>query len=221
MLFLHRYDSEVPLLETIRAVNHLIEEDALYYWGTSEFSAAEVTECHRLCEVHGLIPPIAEQCEYNLLTRRVFEVDYAPLYDHYGMGTATWSPLAGGVLAGRFNAGEVPGDSRFETSHSAYVRKNLTRYFADKTAARLRDFAAVAVELGCSQSQLALAWVVKSSDVSTAIYGVSQPHHVDDNVQTLAVLPKLTPEVLQHIEDIFESKPEPRMHWDTSKVPRR
>jgi voltage-dependent potassium channel beta subunit len=225
ILFLHRYDYEVPLLESIRAVNQLIDDDVAYYWGTSEFTATELTDCHRLCELHGLIPPIAEQCEYNLFTRQVFEVEYAPLYERYGMGTTVWGPLAGGVLAGRFNDGEVPADSRYMTSASPIIRKFLMKYFANKeeTATRLRNFATVAAELGCSQPQLALAWVAKSSDVSTAIYGASKPQYVDDNVQALDVLPKLTPEVLQRIEDIFETRPEPRMCWNTwtPKAPRR
>ncbi len=225
LLFLHRFDHEVPLLESIRAVNDLIDNDLAYYWGTSAFTAQQLIECHRLCEKHGLIAPIVEQCEYNLVTRKTFEVDYIPLFDQYGMGTTIWSPLAGGLLTGRFNSGSIPEDSRinhYGTRKAAFTQGTLAR-MERCTVEGLQALGALAAELGCTQSQLALAWTLKSKDVSTAVFGASKISQIEDNVGTLAVLPKLTAEVLARIEDFMKTRPEAPFDWRTMSpsIPRR
>jgi voltage-dependent potassium channel beta subunit len=225
LLFLHRFDSEVPLLETIRAVNDAIDNDLAYYWGTSAFSAQQLIDCHRLCEKHGLIAPIVEQCEYNLVTRKTFEVDYVPLFDQYGMGTTIWSPLAGGLLSGRFNNGGIPEDSRinhYGAVSPMMVQMNSMR-MAGCSVEGLQALGALAVELGCTQSQLALAWTLKNKDVSTAVFGASKISQIEDNVGALAVLPKLTAEVLARIEDFMKTKPEAPFDWRTMSpsTPRR
>eukprot|EP00359_Climacostomum_virens_P004597 CAMPEP_0204903084 /NCGR_PEP_ID=MMETSP1397-20131031/4039_1 /ASSEMBLY_ACC=CAM_ASM_000891 /TAXON_ID=49980 /ORGANISM="Climacostomum Climacostomum virens, Strain Stock W-24" /LENGTH=321 /DNA_ID=CAMNT_0052071667 /DNA_START=497 /DNA_END=1462 /DNA_ORIENTATION=+ len=225
VLFLHRFDHEVPLEEQIRAVNQLIDEDKAYYWGTSEFTPQQIVECHRICEQFGLIPPIVEQCEYNLLHRKEFEVDYVPLYDHYGMGTTIWSPLAGGLLTGKYNDGSIPDQTRFSLSEWEIFKI----YFADRLSPRekklsaLQGLATLAGELGCTQAQLALAWTIKNKDVSTAIFGASRASQVDDNLGALEVAQKLTAEDLQKIETLFDNRPFPGMYWNTfsPKQPRR
>ena len=219
VLFLHRFDPEVPLLETIRAINDMIDKDLAYYWGTSAFTAQQLIDCHRLCEKHGLIAPIVEQCEYNLTTRKTFEVDYAPLFDLYGMGTTIWSPLAGGLLTGRFNNGSIPEDSRinsFGALKSTFTQVTNARMEKCGVAA-LQALGTLATELGCTQSQLALAWTLKSKDVSTALFGASKVAQIVDNVGALAVLPKLTAEVLARIEDFMKTRPEAPFDWRTMR----
>jgi len=219
VLFLHRFDPEVPLLETIRAINDMIDDDLAYYWGTSAFTAQQLIDCHRLCEKHGLIAPIVEQCEYNLISRKTFEVDYAPLFDFYGMGTTIWSPLAGGLLTGRFNSGSIPEDSRIK--HYGALSPRLEQMNAMRMAGctleGLQALGTLATELGCTQSQLALAWTLKSKDVSTALFGASKVAQIVDNVGALAVLPKLTAEVLARIEDFMKTRPEAPFDWRTMK----
>lgn len=225
ILYLHRFDHEVPLEESIRAVNQLIDEDKAYYWGTSEFTPQQLVECHRICEQHGLIPPIVEQCEYNLLHRKTFEVDYVPLYDRFGMGTTVWSPLAGGLLTGKYNDGSIPDQTRFASDEWAIFKIYMAERFSPRETIlpALQELGNIANELGCTQAQLALAWTIKSKDVSTAIFGASRASHCDDNLGALEVSQKLTPEVLERIEVLFKNRPEPGMNWNTwsPKPPRR
>jgi voltage-dependent potassium channel beta subunit len=215
IIYLHRFDHEVPLEESIRAVNQLIDEDKAYYWGTSEFLPQQLVECHRICEKYGLIPPIVEQCEYNLLYRKIFEVDYVPLFDHYGMGTTVWSPLAGGLLTGKYNDGAIPDQTRFASDEWAIFKI----YFAQRFSPReqildaMQKLNVLAGELGCTQAQLALAWTLKNKDVSTAIFGASRASHCDDNLGALEVSQKLTPEILEKIEGFFQNRPDTRMNW--------
>lgn len=215
VLFMHRHDPEVPMLENIRAINDLIDQDLTYYWGTSAYTPQQLIECHRLCEKHGLIPPIVEQCEYSLVVRKTFEVDYAPLFDYYGMGTTIWSPLAGGLLTGRFNNGITPEDSRI--NHYGALSPRLAQMNALRmsgcTLEGLQALGALATELGCSQSQLALAWTLKNKDVSTAIFGASKVSQIEDNIGALVVMEKLTPEVLARIEGFMNTRPETQFDW--------
>jgi aryl-alcohol dehydrogenase-like predicted oxidoreductase len=113
IMFLHRPSLETPLEETIRTVQHMIDQGKAFYWGTSEFNAQEIMDCHRICDKYGFEHPICEQPEYNMLHRDIFEVEYGPLYDHFGMGTTIWSPLAGGLLTGKYNNGDLPEGSRY------------------------------------------------------------------------------------------------------------
>jgi len=218
VLFLHRFDPEVPLLESIRAVNDLIDEDYGFYWGTSMFTAQQLVQCHQLCEQYGLIHPIVEQCEYNLLNRQRMEVDYAPLFDHYGMGTTIWGALASGILTGKYNDGTIPADSRIANSDfSLYYKQVFDTTFADKEqrTASLQGLGELARDIGCTQAELAMAWVLKSKDVSTVIFGVSRPSQVYSNLRTVEVASRLTPEVLAKIEDIMKTRPAAPFDWRT------
>mmetsp|Transcript_32930 Transcript_32930/g.32605 ORF Transcript_32930/g.32605 Transcript_32930/m.32605 type:complete len:343 (+) Transcript_32930:36-1064(+) len=220
VMFLHRYDQEVPLEETIRTVNHLIEKGKADYWGTSEFTAQEIQECHKICEKYGFIAPVADQCQYNLIVRDKVEVEYVPLYEKYGMGTTIWSPLMGGILSGKYNNLEFPEGSRLaDPSLTPMMKKIYEGYFLpenrEKTGRMLNGLGAIASELGCTQSQLALAWCVKNNDVSTAIFGATRPGQVEDNIGAIDLLSRLTPEILARIEELFATRPTPPTNWRT------
>ena len=216
VLFLHRFDPETPLLESIRAMNWLIDEDYGFYWGTSQFTAQQLVECHRLCDEYGLIHPIVEQCEYNLYTRKPMEVDYAPLFDHYGMGTTIWSPLAYGILAGKYNDGNIPVDTRIAAGDfSSIYQQGFSKIFAKKeeAVASLQSLGKLASDLGCTQAELAVAWTLKNKDVSTAIFGVSRPSQLTENLRAVEVSRLLTAEVLAKIEDIMKTRPDASFNW--------
>jgi aryl-alcohol dehydrogenase-like predicted oxidoreductase len=219
VLFLHRWDTEVPIGETIRAANALIEDDKAFYWGTSEFSASEIMECHEYCNRYGLIPPIVEQPEYNLFHRNKMEVDFVPLFDKYGMGTTIWGPLSSGILTGKFNDGNIPEDSRLLTSPFAFLYQH--RYNTsiaarkEEMTAKLQGLGKIAAEVGCSQSQLSLAWILCNKDVSTAILGASKVEQLDDSFGAIEVYKRLTPEVLEQIEATMGTRPETGINWRT------
>ncbi|CAG9314361.1 unnamed protein product [Blepharisma stoltei] len=218
VIYLHRFDAEVPLEETIRIANEIIDNDKAFYWGTSNFTPQQISECFTICEKHGWIPPIVEQCEYHMFRRDIIERDYVPLFDQYGLGTTVWSPLAGGLLSGKYNDGNIP-PGRLESSPFAPMLKQYwDKYIGSRKEAALRTLnglKAIADELGCTQAQLALAWVIKNPDVSTAIMGASAPHHLEDNINSVDVLDKLSPEILARIEELLENRPAPSMHWRT------
>ena len=127
VLFIHRIDLEVPLKETISAINEIIDNDQAFYWGTSEFTPAQISECHLICEKYGWIPPIVEQCEYNMLHRDVFERDYAPIFDQYGTGTTVWGPIAGGLLSGKYNDGKVPENARYSNQGNPVIKSHFEK----------------------------------------------------------------------------------------------
>jgi aryl-alcohol dehydrogenase-like predicted oxidoreductase len=189
------------------------------------FSAQQLVQCHQLCDQYGLMHPIVEQCEYNLLNRKLVEVEYGPIFDHYGMGTTIWGALANGMLSGKCNDGTIPEDSRIANSEFSFVYKELfATAFADKEQriASLQSLGNLAHDLGCTQAELAVAWVLKSKDVSTVIFGVSRPGQVDSNLRAVEVSRKLTPEVLARIEDIMKTRPEAPFDWRTmSPAPNR
>ena len=212
VMFLHRFDHEVPLEETVRAVNHLIEKGKASYWGTSEFTAQQLIEVHKICEKYGYETPIAEQCQYSMLIRENVEVNYTNLFDNYGLGTTIWSPLAGGLLTGKYNDGSIPDGTRVnDPSLPPTVRQLYLGYFSEekkpKTVATLQGLGAIAAELGISQAQLAIAWTIKNKDVSTAITGATSINQVVDNLGSLDALNKLDDSVLRRIEEVLNNRP--------------
>ncbi|CAG9314358.1 unnamed protein product [Blepharisma stoltei] len=218
VLYLHRFDPEVPLEESIRIINEIIESDKAFYWGTSAFTPQQISECFAICEKHGWIPPIVEQCEYHMFERGIVERDYVPLFDQYGLGTTVWSPMCGGLLSGRYNDGNIPAGRLESSPFTALFRQWYDKHIGSRKEAAIKTLTglkALADELGCSQAQLALSWVIKNPDVSTAIMGASASHHLDDNLGAVDVMKKLTPEVLARIEDLLGNRPAPSMHWRT------
>ena len=208
IIYAHRPDRRTPMEETVRAFNHLIDTGKAFYWGTSEWSAAQITEAIGLAEKHNLIPPSAEQPQYNAFHRERFEVEYAPLFRHHGYGTTIWSPLASGLLTGKYNEG-VPEGSRFATN-KAFFENTLKELQSEQGQAKIekvRKLTKIAERLGASTAQLALAWAAANKNVSTVILGATKVEQVVDNVKALEVLDKLTPEVLEEIEGVLDNKP--------------
>ena len=196
LLFCHRPDPNTPIEETVRAMDLLIKQGKIFYWGTSEWSAADIMGAWQIAERHHLRKPVVEQPEYNLFHRQRVEVEYARLYDEIGLGLTTWSPLASGLLTGKYRDG-VPKDSRGAIPRMSFLLKDLTD---KKKNAALGALDAIAKELGCTLAQLALAWCARNPHVSTVITGASRVSQVQENMKAAAIVPKLTRPVLDRID---------------------
>ena len=206
LYYCHRPDPSVPVLETARAMHDLIVQGKVLYWGTSEWSVEQLTEAHRICGERNLHAPIVEQPQYNLFHRSRVEKEYAPLYKSpAGLGTTIWSPLASGLLTGKYNAG-VPKDSRLDAPGMEWLRDMILKQPGiEKKLAAVPKFAAVAAELGTSLPRLALAWCLKNPRVSTVILGASRVEQLTENLGALAIVEQLTPAVMKRLDAI--SKP--------------
>jgi voltage-dependent potassium channel beta subunit len=198
LVFCHRPDADTPIEETVRAMHDMIAAGKALYWGTSEWSADEVAAAWHIAERHHLHKPSMEQPQYNLLHRERVEQEYARLYDDCGLGLTTWSPLASGLLTGKYNAG-VPPDSRAALKGYEWLGESVRD--PDKLR-RVRELAPVAQDLGCTTAQLALAWCLKNPHVSTVITGASRPAQVTENMKAQDVVARLTPDVMARIEAI-------------------
>ncbi|SDF92525.1 aldo/keto reductase [Dyella sp. 333MFSha] len=198
LYFCHRADPDTPILETVLAMDTLVRQGKVMYWGTSEWAASEIEEAHRLAREHHLIAPSMEQPQYNLLHRERFEQEYAPLYERYGMGTTIWSPLASGLLTGKYNDG-IPDDSRMGHADYAWLRESLL----GNDGARLetvRSLAPIAADLGIPLARLSLAWCLKNPNVSTVILGASRTSQLEENLKALDALKLLDDGVMRRIE---------------------
>jgi len=211
VVFAHRPDPTVPMEETVRAFDWLVNSGKAFYWGHSEWSAQQIQEAHEVAAKFNLIAPICEQPHYSLMCRERFEGEYAPLQKKYKMGSTIWSPLDSGMLTGKYNNG-VPKDSRYATNKEFFA-ENVKKLESEEGKAKIdqvKKLTALAEkELGCSMTHLALAWTIKNENVSTCILGASKPEQITDNLKALDVLPKLTPEVLKKIDDILGNVPTP------------
>ena len=196
LVFCHRPDPDTPVEETVWAMHDMVAQGKALYWGTSEWSAAEIVRAWEIAERHHLHKPVMEQPQYNLLTRRKVELEYARLYDDIGLGTTIWSPLASGILTGKYRDG-VPADSRAALPTYQWLAPQLTDPAALAKVERLRP---IADELGCTLAQLAIAWCASNPRVSTVITGASRVSQVLDNFAALDVVPLLTADVLQRID---------------------
>ncbi len=199
LIFCHRPDPHTPIEETVWAMHDIIEWGKAMYWGTSEWSAADIVSAIQIAERHHLHKPVMEQPEYNLFNRDRLEKEYAPLFRDYGYGTTTWSPLASGLLTGKYNNG-IPADSRATLKGYDWLHDQLTD--AEKIE-KVRALEPVATELGCSLAQLSIAWCARNPNVSTVITGASRVEQVRENMQAVDILPRLTPEIMKQIDDIF------------------
>ena len=196
LIYCHRSDPHTPIEETVRAMSDLISQGKALYWGTSEWSAADIASAWDIAERHHLHKPVMEQPQYNLFHRQRVEVEYAKLYDDIGRGLTTWSPLASGLLTGKYRAG-VPDGSRGALPTMASFREGLTDARKNAAVAQLEPIAA---ELGGTLAQLALAWVAKNPRVSTVITGASKLSQLQSNLGALELLDKLTPELMTRIQ---------------------
>ncbi|HEU4321559.1 MAG TPA: aldo/keto reductase [Roseiflexaceae bacterium] len=202
LVFCHRPDPETPIEETVRAMDVLIRQGKAFYWGTSEWSAADIMRADAIARQYGLTPPAMEQPQYNMLVRDRFEKEYAPLYRDLGYGTTIWSPLASGMLTGKYNEG-IPDDSRMATKGYEWLKDALT----PERIAKVRQLQPIADEVGATMAQLALAWCLKNPHVSTVITGASRAQQVTENMKALEIAPKLTDEVMERIEQVLGNKP--------------
>ena len=197
LLFCHRADPHTPIEETVWAMSDIISAGKALYWGTSEWTADEIRAAWDIAERHHLHKPVTEQPQYNLFNRRRVEQEYARLYDDVGLGLTIWSPLASGLLTGKYLDG-APGDSRAELPGYEWLKAALTD---ERQNARVRRLDVVADDLGCSLAELSLAWCVTNPRVSTVITGASRVEQVEQNMQALDVVPLLTDDVLTRIDE--------------------
>lgn len=207
LLFCHRPDKSTPIEETVRAMTHVINQGKVFYWGTSEWSAQEIMEAHAVARREHLIPPLMEQPQYNMFERERFEKEYARLYTEVGLGTTIFSPLASGLLTGKYNNG-LPEGTRVTLPGYEWLREEFEKPETALKVEKVRQLAPLTQELNCTLAQLALAWCLANPHVSTVITGASKVSQVTENMQALEVLPKLTPAVLERIEQVLNNKPE-------------
>jgi voltage-dependent potassium channel beta subunit len=202
LLFCHRPDPDTPIEETVRAMNHVLNQGKALYWGTSEWSASEIAEAVRIARREHLVSPSMEQPQYHLLHRERVEREYAPLYEDPGIGTTIWSPLASGLLTGKYDDGEPAGT---RTSHPGmeWLREEILGSSARPRLEKVKRLKSVADELGCTRAQLAIAWCLKNPHVSSVITGATRRAQVVENLGALDVAPKLTPEVMKRIDGII------------------
>ncbi|MDP3261823.1 MAG: aldo/keto reductase [Tabrizicola sp.] len=206
LYFCHRPDVDTPIEETVRAMHHLIAQGKVLYWGTSEWSAQQITEAHAVAARWSLTPPTMEQPQYNLFERDKVEGDYAPLYDSFGLGTTIWSPLASGLLTGKYSDG-IPQDARANLPGYEWLRDRFSSDEGRAQIAKVRDLAAVATRLGMPIHHLALAWCLTNPRVSTVILGASRLSQLTDNLAALDRVADLTPDVLAEIDGILGNRP--------------
>lgn len=206
VVYCHRPDSWTPIEETVRAMNFLIEQGKAFYWGTSEWSSTELMEAMMVADRLNLIRPITEQSEYNILARHRVEVEHVPIYERFGMGNTIWSPLAGGVLTGKYKDG-IPEGSRLSLPKYQFLKERMLGKDNEhvETANKLAE---VAKRLGISITQMCLAWTLKNPHLSVVLLGASSIAQLKENLSCLEALPKLTDEVMREIDEVAGNKPE-------------
>jgi voltage-dependent potassium channel beta subunit len=212
LIFCHRPDVDTPIEETVWAMNHVLNQGKALYWGTSEWSAHEIRRAHDFARREHLVPPTMEQPQYNMFHRDRVEVEYAALYDEIGLGTTIWSPLASGILTGKYNDG-IPDGSRLSLPNYQWLRPELESERGRQKVEKVKKLTPIAADLGCTMAQLAIAWCLTNDDVSTVITGASRAEQVTENMKALAVADQLTPEVQERIEEILDNKPEGEKNW--------
>ena len=210
LIFCHRADIHTPIEETVRAMNYLIDHGKALYWGTSEWNPEKIMEAYAIARREHLIPPLMEQPEYNMFSRKRVERHYAHLFQEIGLGTTIWSPLDSGILTGKYNQG-IPEDSRLGLDGFDWLREGYESEEGKVKIEKVGKLMPIAEDLDCTMAQLALAWCLKNPNVSSVITGASRPEQVVENMAALEVVPKLKDEVMESIEAVLEnkSKPEP------------
>ena len=202
LYFCHRADPDTPIGETVWAMHNLITQGKILYWGTSEWTAEEITEAYEFAEKNHLSPPTMEQPQYNLLDRKRFEIEYKPIFEKYGMGTTTWSPLASGALTGKYLEG-IPEGSRASLDGYEWLKKSMVE--SERGQERMTKVAAlapIAEEMEVKLSNLAIAWCLLNKNVSTVILGASKVEQLEENLKSIEVLPLLNEEVINKLSSI-------------------
>lgn len=203
LYYCHRPDPDVPIEEVVWTMHNLITQGKVLYWGTSQWSGAEIMEAHRVANQYNLIGPVMEQPQYNMFDRNKMELDYLPVFRNVGLGTTIWSPLAAGFLTGKYLEG-VPEGARLGITGFEWLRD---RWLKEDRIEKLRKLVDLANNLDVSMAAMAIAWTIKNPNVTTAILGATRKEQLQQNFEALEVLPLLTPEVLEKIEEILQNRP--------------
>jgi len=203
LYFCHRPDKKMPIAEVVQTMNTLIQQGKILYWGTSEWSGVEIMEAHRIAEAYRLIGPAMEQPQYNLFERSKVDAEYLEIYKNVGLGTTIWSPLAAGLLTGKYNDG-IPEGSRFQIEGFEWLRD---RWLMQEKINKVQQLGAIAKALKVSTASLSIAWCIKNHNVTTAILGATSKTQLLDNLTALDTAALLTPEIMEQIEGIVETKP--------------
>ena len=204
LFFCHRPDKNTPIQETVFAMNTLIQQGKILYWGTSEWSGVEIMEAHKVAKEYRLIAPTMEQPQYNLFEREKLEKEFLMIFKTVGMGTTIWSPLASGLLTGKYND-SVPKNSRLAMEDLSWLSDKL---LVEDKIKKVRKLGDIASKLQTTQAALSIAWCIRNPNVTTAILGATKKQQLLDNLKALEVLPKLTTEVMEKIDKIVQTKPE-------------
>lgn len=206
LFFCHRPDVDTPIEETVRAMHQLVMQGKILYWGTSEWNAQQLTEAHAIARQEHLTPPTMEQPQYNMFNRDKVEGEYRPIYEQYGLGTTIWSPLASGILTGKYLDG-IPDDSRMNLPGYEWLRDILLSDAGKARLDKVRQLKPIADELGLSLTHLSLAWCLKNPKVSTVILGASRLSQLEDNLKSLHATDKLDDAVMERIDAVLDNKP--------------
>lgn len=204
LYFCHRPDKQTPIEETVWSMHQLILSGKILYWGTSEWSAQEIMEAHMVAQRYNLIGPVVEQPQYNMLVRDKVEVEYSQIYKTVGLGTTIWSPLASGYLTGKY-LNQSPADARLNREELGWLSERLLQ---ETHAEKVKNLMALASDLGVSMPQLGVAWCLKNPDVSTVILGATKPEQLQETLTAPSILPLLTADVMERIENILQNKPQ-------------
>ena len=203
LFFCHRPDPETPIEETVRAMDVLIQQGKVLYWGTSEWEAEQITEAYEIAEKFNLTPPTMEQPEYNLFNRGKIEKDYLPLYKKYGLGTTIWSPLASGLLTGKYNHG-FPSNSRVYVKGYEWLKEQFESDETIQKIGKVKELQPIAERLEISLTQLALGYCLKNPNVSTIILGASKKEQLKENLGTLSIMDKITDSTIKDINKVLD-----------------
>lgn len=204
LYFCHRPDTTVPIEEVVWTMNHLIQQGKILYWGTSQWSGAEIMEAHRAAQQYKLIGPAVEQPQYNMLERFKMEQDYLPVFQNTGMGTTIWSPLAAGFLTGKYND-SIPAGSRLAIEGFDWLKE---RWLQDEKIKKVKKLETLAKEMNVPLAALAIAWTINNPNVTTTILGATKKQQLEENLKAPDIVSMLTPEINKKIEKILQNKPE-------------
>lgn len=208
LYFCHRPDKDTPIEETVFAMNTLLNQGKILYWGTSEWSGVEIMDAHRIAEKYNLVGPVMEQPQYNLFHREKVEKEFDRIYDTVGLGTTIWSPLASGLLTGKYNNG-IPEDSRWHMTEFSFLTQ---KWLKEENIEKVKKLGLLAKELDVTTAALSIAWCISNPRVTTAILGATKKEQLLQNLEAVKVKEKLTPEIMEKIENIMQTKPEMPEH---------
>lgn len=207
LYYCHRPDKNTPIEETVFAMNDLIRQGKVLYWGTSEWEASAIMEAYAVAKANHLIPPTMEQPQYNMFHRQRVEIEYRNLYTNIGLGTTIWSPLASGYLTGKYNNG-IPEGSRLAQDDLQRMRNFYESQEGQNRIKKVKELETIANDLGCSTAQLALAWCANNPNASSVILGATKVAQLEENLKALPIIAQLSDDILQKIEDILQNKPD-------------